>query len=644
MISYKPITRIVAMVMAFAVCLCICAVAVSGSLAEAAAAGIAMEYESKLFHSDKPIRIDLQIDADQWQEMLDSASEETYFPCDVEIDGTAFYRVGIRPKGNTSLRSIANDPTTDRYSFKLEFDQYVDGQTCYGLDKLILNNNYADATNRKEALIYDMYRFLDADASLCNYAEVYVNGEYWGVYLALEAVEDSFLLRNYGVSSGELYKPENMDFGGGGADRTRPDPANMDFGEVTPPMGKEDADTFDPSQGFPEAPVSSDGGPTPNTGEEETSPDEFPHRNERGGGGFGAGGPSMGSDGANLNYIDDDLDSYSTIWEGEVKNTSQKDHKRVVTALKNIAEGNSLETYMDVDNLLKYMAVHVFSVNEDSLSGMMAHNYYLYEENGRLNVLPWDYNLALGGMGGDAESVVNDPIDTPFSGTEFFDTLLQNETYLKQYHAYLKQLVEQYVNGGGLEEFYRQTSAYLDPLVKTDPTAFYSFDEYTAATDMLYKVVQLRAESISGQLDGSIPATESGQKETPNALLDASSVNLTLMGTMNSNRQGPGSGFGRGDEAETQEEVLDTQAMAVNAVLPGAEITTLIENASENAPEVPTLARQRPDGGGQNPKREPTENEMSARTMNSITYGACLTILLVALLVGKRYRRKPYRR
>lgn len=42
---------------------------------------------------------------------------------------------------------------------------------------------------------------------------------------------------------------------------------------------------------------------------------------------------------------------------------------------------------MDVDNLLRYMAVHVFSVNEDSLSGMMAHNYYLYEAGGKLNLI-----------------------------------------------------------------------------------------------------------------------------------------------------------------------------------------------------------------------------------------------------------------
>lgn len=61
-----------------------------------------------------------------------------------------------------------------------------------------------------------------------------------------------------------------------------------------------------------------------------------------------------------------------------------------MTTLKNISQGTDLESYMDIDNLLRYMAVHVFSVNEDSLSGRMAHNYYLYEYNGQLNLFPWD--------------------------------------------------------------------------------------------------------------------------------------------------------------------------------------------------------------------------------------------------------------
>lgn len=513
MLAHKHITKIVAAVMAAAVCLCLCAVAFSGQLtAWAGDKGITQEYETALFDTSSILSVNIQMDEADWNDMLENATAETYYQCNVEVNGTMFYQVGIRPKGNTSLSAIANDDTTDRYSFKLEFDHYVDGQTCFGLDKLILNNNYADATNMKEALIYDMYQYLGADASLYNYAKISVNGEYWGVYLALEGVEDSFQLRNYGTESGELYKPESMDMGGG-------KPEDMgdgkDFGNGEPP-----------------------------------------------------GGMGRNSGGADLNYTDDDLDSYETIWDGEVTKTNQADHERVVKALKNIAEGNDLETYMDIDNLLRYMAVHVFSVNEDSLSGMMAHNYYLYESDGKLSLIPWDYNLALGGMGGmgggmpggsgeteessGATSVVNSPIDDAFSGTDFFDTLLENETYHSQYDAYLQQLVSEYINGGGFDAFYERVRSQIDELVETDPTAFYSYDEYETAAETLYQVVKLRGQSIQGQLDGTIPSTEEAQRDS-DALIDASNLDVSVMGTMNmgggNGAGGPG-GTGESDGAE----------------------------------------------------------------------------------------------
>ena len=556
MIGHKHITKIVAVLMAAAVCLSLCAVAFSGQITAAAGnTGISMEYESELFDTGSILSVNILMDDGDWNDMLENATAEEYYPCDVEVNGTTFYRVGIRPKGNTSLTSIASDPTTDRYSFKLEFDHYVDGQTCFGLDKLILNNNYADATNMKEALIYDMYQYLGADASLYNYAKISVNGEYWGVYLALEAVEDSFLLRNYGVQDGALYKPESMDMGGGkdlrdfNADDM--DFGDMDFENMMPPDAQGNADQANPptAPGQPSDDTFAPPQKPDSSGESSAEPPsgsgERPSMNFNFGGG-GMGGFSMDGGGANLNYTDDELDSYETIWDGEITDTKKADHRRVVTALKNISEGNDLETYMDIDNLLRYMAVHVFSVNEDSLSGSMAHNYYLYESGGQLTLLPWDYNLALGGMGSssDATSVVNGAIDNAFSGTNFFDTLMEDETYHSQYYAYLQQLVSKYINGGGFDAFYERVRSQIDALVETDPTAFYSYDEYLTATDTLYQVVKLRGESIQGQLDGTIPSTESAQRDS-DALVDASALDLSVMGSMNT---GGGGGFGSVDD------------------------------------------------------------------------------------------------
>ena len=692
MIAHKHITKIIAVVMAVAVCLCLCAVAFSGEIAAAMGdTGISMEYETELFDTSSILTVNILMDEADWNDMLENATAEEYYQCDVEVNGTTFYRVAIRPKGNTSLTSIASDPTTDRYSFKLEFDHYVDGQTCFGLDKLILNNNYADATNMKEALIYDMYQHLGADASLYNYAKISVNGEYWGVYLALEAVEDSFMLRNYGAQSGELYKPDSMDMGGGknfgnGAfeNMTPPDTqGNTDQANPPTSPGQTSDDTFDPSQ-KPDSSGETSAEPSTDSGERPSMDFNFAG---------GKGGFSMSGGGADLNYTDDELDSYETIWDGEVTSTKKSDHKRVVTALKNISEGNDLETYMDIDNLLRYMAVHVFSVNEDSLSGMMAHNYYLYESGGKLNLIPWDYNLALGGMGGssDATSVVNDAIDNAFSGTNFFDTLMEDETYHSQYYTYLQQLVSEYIDGGGFDAFYERVRSQIDELVKTDPTAFYSYDEYLTAADTLYQVVKLRGESIQGQLDGTIPSTESTQRSS-DALVDASTLDISVMGSMNTGGGGGGFGFNAPTASKNVSDAPDA-AQGTSETQTAPDVSAESENTPSADFDPSQFGGEMPDGfdasqfngempsgfdpsqfrgGGQDAsgntqqtdetaQNDSNDNSGSRPSMGSfpggtgstssaasaknlILYGVSLLVFIAAMLFAVLYRRRPRKR
>lgn len=492
--------------------------------------GVKMEYEDKLFNTGENIKINIIMDSGKWQDMLDNAISEEYYECDAEINGSMFSDIAIRPKGNTSLSSIVSDPNSDRYSFKIEFDHYDSNKNCYGLDKLVLNNNYADATNMKETVVYDCFKYLGAVSPLTNYAEISVNGEYIGIYLAIEAVEESFLLRNYGTGYGSLYKPDSMEIGGeqGGFEENMPQmPPDMNnnsdgstqnsFGGNAPPdmNGKSDSNM---QNNF--------GGNMPS---------------DMNGGKMGG----MNGNGADLNYTDSNIESYSSIWDGEVTETNDDDHKRVVEALENISKGTDIEKYLDIDNILKYIAAHTFAVNLDSLSGNMAHNYYLYEKNGRLDIIPWDYNLSFGGMnGGSASGVINFPIDTPFNCTGFFDALLKNEEYLEKYHSYLKKLCEEYIEGGLFEKNYNDIRSHIDEAVKNDPTAFYSYDEYTAAADMLYKTVILRSESILGQLNGMIPSTEEGQKDNSSSLTDSSEIDLSIMGTMDhGNDRASGNGF-----------------------------------------------------------------------------------------------------
>ena len=560
MISCKHITKIISVMMAAAVAFCIWLMGLSQEVVETlGGVEVPMAYETALFDTEKLMRVDIQIEEEEWADMLENAMAEEYYSCDVLVNDQKICNVGIRPKGNTSLSAIAMNPDTDRYSLKLEFDHYVEGQTCLGLDKLILNNNYADATSMKEAVVYDMYQYLGADASLYNYAEVSVNGEYIGVYLALEAVEESFLLRNYGTGDGKLYKPDGMQMGGGfKGGNFSGKPSGFD-GEPPRHAGKGDAagtDSAETGQEREAGEVEFPGGEMPDFAEKvllgDVDFDSAETGQEREAGEVEFSGGEMpdfagkmppggdhamgGGNGANLNYTDEELSSYSDIWDSEVTDSGKTDHSRVVTALKNISEGTDLEKYLDVDNILKYMAVHAFSVNLDSLSGNMAHNYYLYEYNGMLNILPWDYNLSFGGMNQGRESgaseVVNDAVDTPFQGTTFFDALLENETYLSRYHEYLRELSQEYVLNGRFEEVYRGIRSRIDTLVETDPTALYSYEEYEAGAEMLYQTVMLRAESVKGQIDGTIPATDEEQRADTTELVDASEIDISVMGVM----------------------------------------------------------------------------------------------------------------
>ena len=570
MISSKYINKIAIILISVVLVLCVLTMGFSDKLISPISnTGYAMEYETALFDTNEVLEIDIQMEDDKWTEMLENARQEVYYECDVVINGTTFKQVGIRPKGNTSLSSIASDPDNNRYSFKLEFDQFVDGQTCFGLDKLILNNSYADTTNMKETIIYDMFQFLDADASLYNYAKISVNNEYWGVYLALEAVEDSFMRRNYGTESGYLYKPDSMNHNDNNDDKNK-NGGGFGGGMPAPPEGFQMPDGADmPMPDFNleqdrQAPqdLESNTLNTDNTnatnGETTTSPTSSQSNDEnktgRGGGmpgggraGRGGGPGSMGS-GGNLNYTDDELDSYQTIWDGQVNNSSKTDHKRVVEALKNVHSETNIEKYIDVEQILKYMAVHNFSVNDDSLSGSMAHNYYLYEANGQISIIPWDYNLAFGGMhGGDGTSVINEPINDSWQSTQLFDFVLENEEYKARYHEYYNKLVNEYLYGGKFEETYNRIHTQIDSLVENDPNSMYTYEEYVKGTEILYNVIMLRAESLKGQLAGTIPSTAEGQKENSSALVDGSHIEISDLGTF------MGGGGNRGNNRQMPE-------------------------------------------------------------------------------------------
>ena len=173
---------------------------------------VTMGYENRLFDTSRVHSINIIMD--DWDEFTANCQNEEYSACTVVIDNDAYKNVAIRGKGNTSLTQVSSYGN-NRYSFKIEFDRYNSTNTYYGLDKLCLNNIIQDNTYMKDYLCYQMMRETGVAAPLCSFVYITVNGEDWGLYLAVEGVEESFLQRNYGKNYGELYKPDSTSMGGG---------------------------------------------------------------------------------------------------------------------------------------------------------------------------------------------------------------------------------------------------------------------------------------------------------------------------------------------------------------------------------------------------------------------------------------------
>ena len=167
-----------------------------------------VSYEDRLFAMDYVHTVDVRVADEDWAELLAAPIDKTKYHASVSIDGETFENVSFATKGNSSLYNVADDPGSERYSFRLNFGKFEEGQTYHGLDKLSLNNLFCDATYVKDTLSYALFRRFGVPAPLTSYVWLTVNGEDRGLYLAVEDLSDGFLARNFG-GEGVIYKLES---------------------------------------------------------------------------------------------------------------------------------------------------------------------------------------------------------------------------------------------------------------------------------------------------------------------------------------------------------------------------------------------------------------------------------------------------
>lgn len=348
------------------------------------------EYATRYFQRDTVLEIRIEMSEADWAYMMQNARQEEFGTATVTVNGDIYRFVKIRPKGNSSLMTVARSGG-NRYSFKLNFDGMIKNQTMAGLTQLNLNNCFSDPSYMREYLSYQIFEAMGVAVPAFAYAAVYVNGEYFGLYLAVESILEPYLERNLGDITGDLYK----------------------------------------------------------------------------------------SVGNTLKYNGTNPAGYAGL---EVKSTLKNaDWSKLARMLDALNNGGDIESYLDVDAALRYIAVSTALVNFDSYQGNFAHNYYLYERGGVFTILPWDLNMSFGGFGfnGDASSVyIDEPTQGPLAERPLIAELLKDERRLETYHGYLEQIAREYLSGGYLEAEIARLFELIAEHVRTDPTAFYAYEQF----------------------------------------------------------------------------------------------------------------------------------------------------------------------
>jgi len=173
--------------------------------------------DSWMVYDDSSVaRVDIYVDslALEWMYDYDNVESDSlhmaYIYYQNEYINDTLEQVGFRLRGNTSRIS-------EKKSFKLDFNHFVPGRDFYGLEKINLNGEHNDVSIIRSKLSWDIFESIGMVATRANHIEVYINDIFYGLYISVEHIDDTFLSKNFSDDSGNLWKclwPANLGYRG----------------------------------------------------------------------------------------------------------------------------------------------------------------------------------------------------------------------------------------------------------------------------------------------------------------------------------------------------------------------------------------------------------------------------------------------
>ncbi|MBK9337155.1 MAG: CotH kinase family protein [Lewinellaceae bacterium] len=165
------------------------------------------------FYGKAVQEIRLELPYPDWDTKLDSiknVNPDSRLSGTAFVNGTRYDSVGIRYKGNSSYFRSRKDtfkklPINVKLDYRLKEQKLKDGHTS-----LKLSNAFLDPGFIRDPLAFSIIRrYMPAPA--CNFSKVFINKDFYGLYINTESIDNLFIQKHFGTQAGFLIKcdPDN---------------------------------------------------------------------------------------------------------------------------------------------------------------------------------------------------------------------------------------------------------------------------------------------------------------------------------------------------------------------------------------------------------------------------------------------------
>jgi len=165
-----------------------------------------------LFDSSIVNEISIEVDKTEYGAAIATylaSGDKEWISATVTIDGETFEEVGLRLKGNSSLRGLTTETADDpeNLPWLVRLDKYVDDQSLDGVTSFVIRSNTTE-TALNEAVALELIGMAGLSTEEATATRVSFNGGEESLRLVIENPDDAWTVAEFDVT-GVLYKAES---------------------------------------------------------------------------------------------------------------------------------------------------------------------------------------------------------------------------------------------------------------------------------------------------------------------------------------------------------------------------------------------------------------------------------------------------